>query len=174
MNEEPLNPEEEIEGGGNEAPAPRSMIFTLLLLIAGFLFASALLLHHGMKAADPETRQQLDPSALIQQAKEYTASLQKPGPVEEEASGESGGPMPAAIGKLFTPDRDGTAKWPKMKLTGFGRSTEGNGGFAIINGRQILLGEQIDDDVTLVEIRTHDVVVERMGERKTLTVEVRN
>jgi hypothetical protein len=48
---------------------------------------------------------------------------------------------------------------------------DADGGFAIINEKQILVGNQIGD-VTLVEIRTHGVVVELDGEQKTLTVDL--
>ena len=75
--------------------------------------------------------------------------------------------------KLFG-DRPAKVNWPKLKLTGFGTSADGSGGFAIINNTQVHPGQLINDKVKLVEVREHDVIVEYKGEQKSLTVDVRN
>ena len=62
-------------------------------------------------------------------------------------------------------------KWPKLKLEGFGKSADGEGGFAIINGKQILVGGSIGD-VKVLQIKTHGVLVELENEQRVLSVEL--
>jgi hypothetical protein len=72
--------------------------------------------------------------------------------------------------KRFFPRDNAEVRWPKLKLTGFGRSADGEGGFGIINEKHVLKGQEISG-VKLVEIRAHGVVLEYKGERKTLAVD---
>jgi len=67
--------------------------------------------------------------------------------------------------------RENTVRWPKLKVTGFGTSTDIDGSFAIINGQRVLLNHYING-VQLVEIRAHDIVVEYKGERRILADEL--
>ena len=49
-------------------------------------------------------------------------------------------------------------------------ATDAEGGFAIINGKRVLVGTSIGD-VKLVEILNHGALVEYKGEQKMLTVD---
>jgi hypothetical protein len=159
-----------------EEPSQRgTMLVTLLLLICGFLMASFMMLHYGFKAKYPEGKAiGLDLDALKEKGKAYATRLKKPEKPEEAPTEQKAATSPdtSGINKLFGA-RDGKVRWPKLKLTGFGSSTDGSGGFAIINGKQVLPGQLIDNKAKLAEIRSQDVVVEYMGETRTLTVDVK-
>jgi hypothetical protein len=173
LSKEPPIPDEPIE---SEGPAARGiMLVTMLLLIAGFLMTGIMLFHYGYKAKHPDTPFPALPLAsLKEKGKAYAAKLKPPEKAEAVAEAEQPAetkPADAGLGKLFS-GRGDSVRWPKLKLTGFGSSTDGGGGFAIINGDQVHPGQLIDGKVKLVEIRAQDVVVEYMGETQTLTVDV--
>lgn len=152
-----------------------TMLVTLLLLICGFLMASFMMLHYGFQAKHPEGKSiGFDLDALKEKGKVYAARLkapEKPGeeapPIQEATTHPDDSNIKKLFGKL-----DGKVRWPKLKLTGFGSSADGTGGFAIINGKQVHPGQLIDKKARLTEIRSQDVVVEYMGETRTLTVDV--
>ena len=73
--------------------------------------------------------------------------------------------------KNFTKSPRKKVRWPKLKLTAFGKSSDGQSGFAKINGQYVLPGGLIGGKVRLVEIRPHDVVVEYQGETRSLTID---
>jgi len=167
----------EMESG---PPAQGTMVVTLLLLIAGFLLSSAMLFHYGLKRVAGDGAAEFNLAAWAtqfasptDQPKKPQAPIKEPAPTQNtvaENAKESGG---GGIGKLFGGQSD-RVKWPKLKLTGFGSSTDGQGGFAIINAKQYHPGQMIDEKVTVVEIRSQDVVVEYGGETRTLTVDLQN
>ena len=174
LSKEPPIPDETAD---QEAPVARGvMLTTLLLLIAGFLLTGIMLFHYGYKAKYPETPFPMPKLAsLKEKGKAYATKLKPPEKpaetVEETVPPAEAKPADSGLGKLFAGRGDGV-RWPKLKLTGFGSSSEGAGGFAIINGDQVHPGQLIDGKVKLVEIRTQDVVVEYMGETQTLTVDL--
>jgi hypothetical protein len=148
------------------------MPFTLLLLIAGLLLASALMMNHLYKIQAETGEKGFVFSELGAKARAMTIRVprqQTVVPVEAPA------PQPSPLDNLkkmvSSAGSSDTVKWPRLKLTGFGTATDGLESFAIINGEQTHPG-QIIDKVTVVEVRAHDVVVEYKGERKTLTLDV--
>lgn len=158
-----------------ESSSPRTMLVTLALLIAGFLLSSTMMLYYASKktgTGGKGTDFMIDVASLIKKGKinaeQLKNKIEKPKPSTQETLED---PEDKGIGKLFS-DRAENVRWPKLTLTGFGSSTEG--GFAIINGKQIHPGQQIDGKVTLSEVRSHDIVVEYKGETKTLTMNTRN
>ena len=154
-----------------EEQSPWIMLITLLLLIGGLLLSSAMLLHYGLQSRGGTAGSNFSLAGLMERGRDFAAKARAQTP-EEPAAGAPLEVAPESAGiKKFFPPSNGTLKWPKLKLTGFGKSVDSEGGFAIINGKQILIGNQIGD-VTLVKIRTHGVVVELKGEQKTLTVDL--
>ena len=158
-----------------EAPeqnSPWIMLTSMLLLIAGLILTSAMLIHYAPEHSSGEQdgprsewSQLLEKGkTLADQAqakkienKTSTASVEKTKPGKTEATG---------IKRFFTRDNS-DIRWPKLKLTGFGKSADGEGGFGIINEKHILKGQEISG-AKLVEIRAHGVVLEYKGERKVL------
>ena len=156
-----------------EKHSPWVMLISMALLICGLLLASAMLFHYGLKGqAGTENGDGFDLSVLIVKSQEFMTKSQDeasdtmPDKALSDPSAKSTG-----VRTFFSTSNDGSVKWPKLKLTGFGKSVDAEGGFAIINGKNILVGNQIGD-VTLTEIRTHGVVVELKGETRILSVEV--
>lgn len=162
-----------------EKSSPWTMPITMLLLIAGFLLASALMLNHTFNSKGEDGEKGFNLTALTEKGKAFASEFKKRPEAEEKAEVEVKAEIPAekkpegGITSIFK-SREDKVRWPKLKLTGFGSSADGEGGFAIINGKQVLLGELINEKIKLVEIRTHDVVVEYQGERKTLSVDAQN
>jgi len=150
------------EGAAAERTPSGIMLASMLLLIAGFLLTGILFLAHAPK------RSAHGLARPVAQGRSFFDALRRPPKAAPAAEDE--GPADPKPPPKRPPDK---VKWPKLKLTGFGSSTGGTGGFAIINGKQIH-PEQTVEGVTLREIRAHDVVVEYMGERRTLTVEARD
>jgi hypothetical protein len=147
------------------------MLTTLLLLIGGLLLSSAMLIHYGLQSRSGTEGSGFSLAGLMEQGRDFAAKT-KLQPLEEPVTNSVTEAVPEDLGiKKFFPASNGNVKWPKLKLTGCGRGVDADGGFAIINEKQILVGNQIGD-VTLVEIRTHGVVVELDGEQKTLTVDL--
>lgn len=169
---EPINPssEQDPKIAPEETHSPWVMLVTLLLLIGALLLSSAMLVHYahlrrgGSKDSGPVL------AGMAEKGSAFVAKL-KHQPKEEPTATtpEAVVDTTAAIMKLFPSTNDGV-KWPKLKLLGFGKGVAAEDGFAIINGKQIMVGGQLGD-VKVIEIRTHGVVVELQGEQKTLTVE---
>jgi len=159
---------------GREAPSPGAMLFTMVLLIAGLLLASVLMMNHVNKTAGESGEKGLNFSGLVAKAKTMTAGSPSPQTVEPVAAPT---PQPSPLDNLknmvSSTSSSGKVRWPRLKLTGFGTSTDAQESFAIINGKQVHPG-QIIDKVEVVEIRAYDVVVEYMGAQKTLTVDVQD
>ena len=74
------------------------------------------------------------------------------------------------LSRLFGGRDDGAVRWPKLKLTAYGRSKDSDSDFAIINGRNILVNSYIGE-VKLVVIQKHGALVEYRGEQRLITVE---
>ena len=174
LSNEPPIPEEAIET--EESSSSWTMFVTMILLIAGLALSSTMMLHYSSKkrgTTDETPEHTFNVAKLLEKAKTYTKDLQKPKEAQPAEPQQAVQTEERGIGKLFGARTD-HVRWPKLKLTGFGSSTEGDGGFAIINGDQVHLGQLIDGKVKLTQIRSLDVVVEYMGESKTLTVDLQN
>jgi hypothetical protein len=160
-----------------DTTSPWTMLITMVLLIAGFIMASVMMLHYIPKDAAVDSKvkkESINLSSLMEQGKKYATQLKNPEETEPaEQPQKATESEEAKLSKLFS-SRGDKVKWPKLKLTGFGTSSEGDGGFAIINGKQIHPGQLIDGKAKLDQIRSNDVVVEYMGETKTLTVDVKH
>lgn len=157
------------DGATGKGTSTSSMLVTMLLLIAGFILCGTMMLHYALKQRAAEGGAE---EAWSFSGESFNAMLF----AQRDAGGASpGGQKPAVdaaslAGKLLPP-RNGKVRWPRMELTGFGRGADGTGGFAIINGNQILVGERFGK-VTLVDITPQGAVVEYLGERQTLVVDV--
>ena len=157
---------------GQEAPSPWTMLFTMLLLIAGLLLTSLLMINHLATIRTETGEKGFEFSELIAKAKSMTVRVPPPQPVEPVAeSTPQTSPLDNLKKMVSSAGSSDKVRWPRLKLTGFGRSADPEESFAIINGEQVHPG-QIVDKVEVVEVRAHDVIVEYMGERKTLTVDV--
>lgn len=157
---------------GQEVPAPWSMLFTMLLLIAGLLLASMLMINHISKMKTESGEQALGFSDLIAKAKAVKIQIPSQQTVEPaQAHSSQNSPLVDLKKKISSTGSSDKVRWPKLKLTGFGTSTDGLESFAIINGEHLHPG-QLVGKVTVLKVRTHDVVVEYKGEQKTLTVDV--
>lgn len=136
------------------------MLITLLLLIGALLLTGATMLYYALDGRPAD------------------ASLRRPGPAAETAPPADHAPGSAArepaagalSGLLSRPS--GSVRWPKLKLSGFGTSIDGTEAFAIINNRTYYPGDMIEGKATLIEVRAQDVVLEYLGETKTLQVEL--
>jgi hypothetical protein len=153
--------------------APGVMLFSILLLIGVLVLSSAMLFHYGLGAkADGENPSAFSFSALVEKGKALSARAretaeQKRAEKEAAASTETDD---AGVKKFFSGRKGDAVRWPKLKLTGFGRSFDGQSDFAIINKSHVYVDSEING-ATLIEISARGVVVEFQGERKTLTVE---
>ncbi|MBN2162624.1 MAG: hypothetical protein JXR25_10535 [Pontiellaceae bacterium] len=150
--------------------SPWPMLFTMLLLIAGFLFASMLLIQQALKAEDKFGYRILDPQAIVEELERQAPASP---PYSGQQSLEPAPSTPMESIKEVVQNPTGKVHWPSLKLDGFGKSADGNEEYAIINGDLIHPGEYTGK-VKLSEVRTQDVIVEYKGEYKTLTLEIEN
>jgi hypothetical protein len=150
------------------------MLITMVLLIAGLLLATVLMVNHVNKTKADSGEQGLGFSELV--AKATAMMVREPSPQTEEpaaAPTPQTSPLDNLKNMVSSAGSSDKVKWPRLKLTGFGTSSDALESFAIINGEQVHPGQMVDK-VEVVEVRGHDVVVEYMGERKTLTVDVQD
>lgn len=157
------------DGATGKGTSTSSMLVTMLLLIAGFILCGTLMLHYAVKQRAAEGGAVAASSfsgavfSAMRDAQRGTGGA-SPGDHEPAADASS------LVGKLLPP-QNGKVRWPRMELAGFGRGADGTGGFAIINGKQILVGEHFGK-VALVDVNSQGAVVEYMGERQTLVVDI--
>lgn len=155
---------------GQEEHASWNMLVTMLLLIIGFLFASVLLLQQTISTRTSDGEPIFQMSTIIEKVSQTRDKLSPAPktPVAEESEEKS---SPLDNLKQMVANQTGEkVRWPRLKLTGFGTSSDGTE-FARINGDVVYPGGY-SGKVKLVEVRTHDVIVEYKGERKTLTLEL--
>ena len=149
----------------------RAMLMTMLLLIAGLILSSAMMLHYAFEGEEGSGGIGL---AGPEEADSTWTGDSDGSPGKDAASAPADGPAYApaesAVSRFFSARDDGTVKWPKLKLTGFGKSKDKEDSFAIINGQHVTVSNYIND-VQLVEIRAHGAVVEYRGERRVITVD---
>ena len=157
-----------------EKTSPATMLISMILLIAGLLLASAMLIQRAQEKSGSSRTALSGFSEFIQKGK--SLSSQAIAKVAEQnettASAEEANASTTSNSgfKQFFQKTNSSVRWPKLKLTGFGTSSDGESGFAIINEKHIIVGQQISK-VTLVEIGLQSVVVEYKGAQKILTVD---
>ena len=157
-----------------EKTSPATMLISMILLIAGLLLASTMLIQQAQEKSGSAKTTLAGFSAFLQkgkslsnQAKADVADQSETGISAEEANADT---KSRSRFKQFFQKTNHSVRWPKLKLTGFGTSSDGGSGFAIINEKHIIVGQQISK-ATLIEIGAQSVVVEYKGEQKTLTVD---
>lgn len=157
--------------------SPWVMLITMLLLISGLILSSAILVHYAMDGKEgADGKSIVDFSRLfLGEGKELSAESQAAEKQAETATQPSdqaaSNPSDSSFFRFFSGKKDdGTVHWPKLKVSGFGKSTDTEAGFAIINGKHVLVNSSIGE-VKLVEIRAQGALVEYKGEQKVLTVE---
>jgi hypothetical protein len=171
---DPPQPDE--EPNTNKPSSPWVTLVSMVLLIAALLLTSAMLFDYAMSAkGGGSDKPGFGMAGLLDKSKEIAGKIRIPKKTDAEqtsASTNTPSAKGSGIAKLFSGNKDKPIKWPKLKLTGFGRSIQGDGDFAIINGKKILAGQDVGD-VKLIEIRSQDVLLEYKGEHKTLTVDIK-
>ena len=172
MSETSIPPISENDATTPERSSPWVMLITMLLLISGLILSSAMLLHYAidMNTKDGGSRASLfDFAGMFRQSREWSTKATSEdipdASVDEEQEAQD-----SAVKRYFSGNSDGTVRWPKLKLTGFGKSSDAEGAFAIINGKHVLVNTSLGE-VKLIEVRTHGAVVEYRGERKILTLD---
>lgn len=158
----------------NSPSSPWVMLITMLLLISGLILSSAMLLYYAVGGKVDATGNPVhDVARPVEEGGELSSAQadSRQDAFEDPSSASSPFSLSDYLNKRFISgeDDDGTVHWPKLKVTGFGKSTDTEAGFAIINGKHVLVNTYIGE-VKLVEIRTHGAVVEYKGEQKVLTV----
>jgi hypothetical protein len=162
-------PPEDIVIDGEEERSSAIMLFTMLILTVGFSFSSMLLMNQSLQVQSAEGTPIFALADMIEKGKSLAAR-----PILAETDMDSGSAVlssPIADIKQIVMSQTSSdkIKWPRLRMTGFGISSDGTESFAIINGDLVHPGE-FAGKVQLVEVRAHDVVVEYKGERKLLTV----
>ncbi len=155
----------------SKASSPWVMLISMLLLITGLILSSVMLVYYATdNPADESKKSSFSVAELIGKGQALSAQS-KPDrkQVEPEPVIADTKPAESGVKRFFSGDRPEEVRWPKLKLSGFGKGSHGQSDFAIINNNQILVGTPING-VILVEILNQGVVVEYKGEQKILTV----
>lgn len=153
------------------------MLVTILLLICTLVLTSIMMIHYGIRMQGSEegissfniadlTGKGMEPALSHSFSFESEAVTDDTQIAEEESINDK-------FGKLLQTHSD-QVRWPKLKVTGLGSSKGGDGDFAIINGNQMHPGQTSKDGVKLIEVRSHDIVVEYMGEQRSLPVDLKD
>ena len=156
---------------GQGAPSPGTMLVTMLLLIAGLLLTSVLMMNYLNKTKAESGEEGFGFSELLAKAKALTVQVPPAQTMETEPAQSS--PLENLKQMVSNTSSSDKVRWPRLKLTGFGTSTDGLESFAIINGEQVHPGQTVGK-VNVVEVRAHDVVVEYKGEQKLLTTDFKD
>ncbi len=169
LTKQPPLPNSEIEIDENEkTSSPWSVIFTMLLLILGFLLAGVMMIQQTIEKKSENGEPITDLTKLAKHFQQQARTAGTPAGNNEMRPSEFSSSLSSF--KQIIEDQTGKVQWSRLELIGFGKSrTDENESFAIINGTVLHLGESIGQ-VTLVEIRDNGVVVEYNGERTTLRV----
>lgn len=156
------------DGTEKKHTSPWVMLTTFMLLITGLLLTSFMLLYYAWEHTDRMGLESFNFSKILNTVNQQPAANpsadpelmpQVAAPAQKEKNGKS----------IFPSTNSTKVKWPNIKLSGFGTSSDGSGGFAIINGEQVLQGGSAGK-ITLLEVHAHAIVVEYMGDQKTLTM----
>ena len=153
----------------SKASSPWIMLISMLLLIAVLILSSVMLVHYALGGTEGEAgKPSFSFAGLIEKGKALSV---QPEPKAEQQEPESPPvaidtkPSEQGMKRFFS----GDVRWPRLKLSGFGKGSGGKSDFAIINGEKVLVNTPING-VMLVEVLEQGVMVEYKGERKTLTV----
>jgi len=157
--------------------APGTMLVSILLLIAGLLLTSALLLDRGFAHKGQTGKLGADFSQTLENAKGLFAvakaksAARTPAPTPQATTSEPGkkGILGFSFKEKKKEKRD--VHWPRLKLSGFGKAAAGETGFAIINGKRIDVGDATGG-ATVVEVFDQGVELEFQGATKILTMEI--
>ncbi len=151
-----------------ESVSPWVMFISMLLLISVLILSSAMLVHYAMDGKEgPAKESVFDFAKLIEAGKEFFTKGEK-----QNTEGKTAvAPTASTVKTFFSGGENRAVRWPKLKLTGFGIPSNSKIGFAIINGKHLIVGGTING-ATLVEILDHGVLVEYKGETKTLIIEI--
>jgi hypothetical protein len=162
-------PTEDILIDEEETRSSGVMLFTMLMLTVGFSFSSILMMNQSLNVRSTEGT----PVFVLSDIVEKSKSLADKPILKKADAGAASAALSSPIADIkqmvMSKTSSNKLKWPKLRMTGFGISSDRTESFAIINGDLVHPGE-FADKVQLVEVRTHDVVVEYNGERKLLTV----
>ncbi|MDF7809115.1 hypothetical protein P4E94_16840 [Pontiellaceae bacterium B12219] len=172
--ENPLN-------SGHQSPPPAVMMITLLLLISTLLLTGFMMMYYSRtykeqapnSVANETSSSDLPPNPLTKLLPKKDNEQTSGTSISSEHSDSQSEEKNGMINQLFGTKTD-SVRWPKMKLTGFGTSADGTGGFAIINNHKYNTGQLIGGKVRLIEVRKYDVLLEMSGETNTLTVGMNN
>jgi len=156
--------------------SPWVMVISMLLLISGLILSSAMLMHYAMDGKEGTAMEStFDFARLMEKGKGFPAKAQatrEQTAIENEPpTATDSKPVDSFFKKFFSGRGNGTVRWPKLKLAGFGTPSGGEVGFAIINGKHIVVGGTVNG-ATLVKILEYGVLLEYKGETKTIIVEV--
>ncbi len=168
---------QEEDAGAERTPSTGVMLVSILLLIAGFLLASAMLIHYGLEGKPQKGCSRPGFAQTLEKVKGMVASAKPdagtPPPEQPRATvskPKDTGTKDAGTKGFFRGSRGGV-RWPRLELTGFGIPADGEIGFAIINGKYVVEGGEANG-TTVVEIFEHGVRVEYKGETKTLAIDL--
>ena len=165
-------PSPENDPATSKASSPWVMLISMLLLIAVLILSSVMLVHYAMGGKEGETGKSTFSFAnLIEKGKALSTQSEPGAEQQPENQSETTDFKPAEPGMKRFFSGEGSVRWPRLKLTGFGKGSGGQSGFAIINGEQVLVNTPINGAM-LVEILDQGVVMEYKGEQKTLTVKL--
>lgn len=160
---------------GKRNAAPGAMLVSILLLIGGLLLTSALLLDSGLANKEsPFPSKHIIFSQTLKKTEEIIAYA--------KTKSANRAPIPSSQASTFEikgknilnfsfKEKDGNGvRWPRLKLSGFGKATANKTDFAIINGNRIKIGDSIRG-ATLIKIVDQGVELEYQGATKILTIE---
>ena len=144
----------------------RGMILLfIILLISTLLLSSSMFIYYSIPTEGQDTgKTTFSLNRLLEKGKETSSTLTKQ--TQQKLSETT----QLLEEQSTTANNTKSARWPKLKLTGFGKSADGKGGFAIINGNQYNIGEP-SGKVSLIEIQAHGVLLEYKGEQKVIYAE---
>ena len=165
-------PETDLEQDNSKSPW--TMLMTMILLSAGLLLSGAMLLNRAQGKMKSAGAPGTGLSAFLNNGKTLLSEAKSRAAQQKESdlqTGNTTGDLSRDEGvSRFFQRPAGSVRWPKLKLTGFGSSTDGASGFAIINGQHVIAGQQISK-VTVIDIGAQSVIVEFKGEQRTLSVD---
>jgi hypothetical protein len=154
-----------------------TMLISTLLLIAGLLLTSILLLDTGLAHKNFPNQKNIKLSQTLEKATGMLTyaktKLATPPPLPSSQANTSGTKGDGILGFTFkekNKDKNGV-RWPRLKLSGFGKAAEGETGFAIINKNRINVGDTTSG-ATLVKILDQGVELEYKGATRILTMEM--
>ena len=123
--------------------APGTMLVSILLLIAGLLLTSALLIDRTLARNGGGLAPSLAKAKKSFSVEKSSPAATAPSPAPQAETSKPGekGWFGFSLGKK---KKESKVRWPRLKLSGLGKPASGETGFAIINGEQVDEGAEID------------------------------